>query len=347
MRDRSSQVPKLLVMALLIFGAGLVWGLWGQVCAPPLLGAGAALGLALAAPWLVRDLERVRLDDAARARFPDQLFVKLSDGVTHYEVAGPEEGPRVVCVVGFASSYFIWDYQIQALSDAGFRVLRYDLYGRGFSERLRGPYDAALFDRQLLELLDAVEFSGAVDLIGLSMGGATTVRFITNHPERVRRFALFAPAGFPVPVKLDYHLLKTPFVGEWLMKGFGEASILKSVPRQIALDAVKSAYARACYLEQMQYKGYKHALVSTLRHNPLGTLKETFEAVGRLGHAGLLFWGTRDEIIPFEHHHLVQAAIPTIQFHALRGAGHASNFEAPEAVNPILVAFLQGKGADI
>lgn len=35
-------------------------------------------------------------------------FVRLPDGVTHYQLAGPEDAPVVVLVHGFSVPYFIW-----------------------------------------------------------------------------------------------------------------------------------------------------------------------------------------------------------------------------------------------
>jgi hypothetical protein len=67
------------------------------------------------------------------ARVPGR-FVTLGDGVTHYDVQGPDtdsgcSGARVLGAVvhlGFDQT---------ALTAAGLRVARYDYYGRGFSDR--------------------------------------------------------------------------------------------------------------------------------------------------------------------------------------------------------------------
>jgi pimeloyl-ACP methyl ester carboxylesterase len=157
-------------------------------------------------PFVIGDMETLVLDDATRASMPDKSFVRLSDGYTHYEWGGPENGPTVVLIHGAGTPLFVWDYQFDALAEAGFHVLRYDLFGRGLSDRPR-VYTADLFDRQLLELLDSQNTKTPADVVGLSMGGAITIRFIDRHPERVRRFALFAPAGFPAHFPLAYRIV--------------------------------------------------------------------------------------------------------------------------------------------
>jgi len=152
------------------------------------------------------------LDDAARAEAPGQ-FVQLSDGMTHYELAGPEDGPPVTLVHGFSTPAFIWDPAFAALADAGYRVLRYDLFGRGYSDRPDVTYDDALFDRQLAELLDALDFPRPMALAGLSMGGAIVARFTQKRPDQVKSLLLLDPAGLPMD-------------GGWqLIKGKGKTEV--------------------------------------------------------------------------------------------------------------------------
>jgi len=292
-------------------------------------------------PFAIGDMEALALDDAARAAMPGKTFVRLSDGMTHYEWAGPESGQPVVLIHGMTSPCFIWDYQFNALAEAGFHVLRYDLFGRGLSDRPRVKYTADLFDRQLCELLDAQGVKQPVDLAGLSMGGAIIVHFIDRHPERVRRFALFAPSGFPLHVPLKYRVIQWPLIGDWLMKAMGDKTMTASLKRQIRDDPKKSAELQLKTLEQMSYKGYKRAVLSTLRHNPLLELGEVYKRVGKSNRPGILFWGDKDHVVPFDHHKLVEAAIPGIEFHALAGLDHTANYESPETVNPLLIAFLK------
>ena len=139
-------------------------------------------------------MAKIKLDAQSRANLPGE-FVELADGVVHYEVGGPVDGQKVVLVHGFTTPYFMWDNNFDELTGAGFRVLQYDLYGRGYSDRPHLVYGLDLYDRQLLNLLDALNFNEPVDLVGLSMGGPITGTFTDRHPRRVRKLTLLAPAG--------------------------------------------------------------------------------------------------------------------------------------------------------
>src|SRR5690349_15789016 len=108
-------------------------------------------------------------------------FIALGDGITHYELGGSEDGPSIVLVHGFSVPYFIFDTTFEHLCKSGFRVLRYDLFGRGFSDRPELNYDIDLFVRQLKDLLDALAFK-KVHLLGLSMGGPISASFIEKYP---------------------------------------------------------------------------------------------------------------------------------------------------------------------
>src|SRR5579872_7227065 len=97
------------------------------------------------ANYIHHDQETEDLSDAAR-RGTGGSYVRLSDGVTHYELAGPENARTVVLVHGFSVPYYLWDPTFTALVKAGMRTLRYDLYGRGYSDRPAEIYDADLYE---------------------------------------------------------------------------------------------------------------------------------------------------------------------------------------------------------
>src|SRR5512141_1384951 len=123
--------------------------------------------------------ETKKLNDAT-CQLADGSFITLTDGITHYELGGNESGKVVVLVHGFSVPYFIYDPTFEFLIRSGFRVLRYDLYGRGFSDRPNTRYNIDLFVRQLSELLDFLRLSLPVNLIGLSMGGPISATFIAR-----------------------------------------------------------------------------------------------------------------------------------------------------------------------
>src|SRR5262245_37897045 len=150
--------------------------------------------------YVATDPERRDLDQSARASAPGQ-FIKLSDGYTHYELGGPASGRVLVLAAGISVPYYIWDPTFAALVQAGFRVLRYDYYGRGYSDRPDIEYTQDAYVRQLIDLLDALHVNAPIDLAGLSFGGSVVATVADRYPDRVRSLVFIDPSfRTPYPV---------------------------------------------------------------------------------------------------------------------------------------------------
>jgi pimeloyl-ACP methyl ester carboxylesterase len=271
-------------------------------------------------------------------------FAALTDGITHYQMAGDENGNPVVLTHGFSVPYYIFDGTFEFLCNSGFRVLRYDLFGRGFSDRPRLKYDIHLFVRQLTDLLDALHF-GPVDLVGLSMGGPITTAFLTQYPERVRRQVLIDPAGAKA-IQLSFILkgAKFPSIGEVTFGLFGSEGLVRSMASDFFDPAMIEEF-QARYRIQMQFKGFMRAILSSIRNGMLDSFYVTYQLAGKLGKPTLLFWGRDDRTVPFDHSAEILKAIPHAEFHAIDDCGHLPHFEKPEIVHPILKRFLEANGA--
>jgi pimeloyl-ACP methyl ester carboxylesterase len=284
-------------------------------------------------PFVVGDMETLVMDDTARASMQDLSFVKLSDGYTHCEWGGPENGRPIVLLCGSLTPMSGWDSVFSALANAGFHVLRYDYFGRGLSDH--PEYTSDLYEKQLLELLDSQGVKEKVDVVGSSLGGALAIRFTDRHPERVRRFALLAPAGFPAPVPLNIRIACWPFAGEWIFKAVGDKAIPAAVLGWVKDPEEKHKLMQKLQ-QQMRYRGFKRSFLATMRDNSYFDMKKVYERVGTRGIKGILFWGTEDD--SFNQHPLVQSAIPSIEFHIIEGGTH---YLPPEKVTPLLIEFLK------
>ena len=83
-------------------------------------------------------------------------FLPLSDGLCHYRVDGPCDGPVVLLIHGATVPAWEFDRLAPFLTSAGYRAIRADLFGHGYSDRPRVKYGLDLFVRQLSELLDSL-----------------------------------------------------------------------------------------------------------------------------------------------------------------------------------------------
>jgi pimeloyl-ACP methyl ester carboxylesterase len=299
-----------------------------------LLAMGGIVAITLAAIPLARNMEQGPLDASARRQAPGQ-FVTLSHGIVHVRTAGPEQGRPVILVHGFSVPSYVFDKTSADLAAAGFRVIRFDLYGRGWSARPDVDYDRELFANQVVELMDTLQIARA-DVLGLSMGGAIVGRFAAEHPERVRSVVLVAPLTRPH----DISVMAWPGVGEWLTRAWFLPSLAANQLEDFPHPERVPGWAER-FQPQMRYDGFGRAILSSIRHLSNASSVPDFEKVGKSGLPVLLVWGELDATVPYAEHLDVQRAIPQAQFVSLPGLGHMTVVEDPEATDPRIVGFLQ------
>lgn len=284
--------------------------------------------------------ETKELNDATR-RLTGGSFVQLSDGVTHYELSNITREQTVVLVHGFSVPYFIFDPTFHFLTQNGFRVLRYDLFGRGFSDRPDTDYNIDLFVRQLADLLDALRLTHPVTLIGLSMGGPITAAFTSRYPQRVAKLVLIDPAGArPVVLSKLLQVATKPVIGETLLALVGNGNLVKHVASDF-FDKELVEHFQQRYKVQMQFKGFRRAILSTIRNNMLASFIDTYRKVGHLNIPVMMIWGRQDTTVPLKHSEDLCAAIPTIEFHVIEDCSHIPQYEKPERTNALLLEFLR------
>lgn len=282
------------------------------------------------------------MDTAAREKAPGKL-AKLSDGTTHYELAGPESGPRVVLIHGVSGPMAVWDAVVPRLAAAGFRVLRYDHFGRGYSDRIDVDHDLALYDRQLVELLDAVGWREPVAAIGSSMGGIVVTQLAIQHPERVSRVVLVGPAGFPIELTLGARALGMPLLGAYLMRTFGDR-MLASHHRKYFVDPTKCEAAQAAFEEQLAYNGTKRSIRSTMNHMPVNDFSAGYQRLGASAKPVLLVWGRDDRTLPFSRHVRAIELVPQAKLVPIDAAAHLPQVEQLDAFASAVIPFLTGPG---
>jgi pimeloyl-ACP methyl ester carboxylesterase len=281
------------------------------------------------------------LNDETRKKATSGAFIQLPDGVTHYELGGPEDGQLITLVHGFSVPYFIFDPTFEFLTESGFRVLRYDLFGRGWSDRPKLPNNIHLFVKQLAALLDALNIKQPIALAGLSMGGPISTAFLDKYPERVSKHILIDPAGArPIALTRLLKVALIPGVGELIVGLFGNENMVKNAATDF-FDPALIEHFQSNYRVQMQFSGFKRAILSSMRNGMLASFYDYYQRAGRLKKPTLLFWGRNDNTVPFEHSKDILAALPHTEFHALENCGHIPHFEKPQVVNPILLEFLR------
>ena len=280
--------------------------------------------------------EPLELNDNLRKEFGG-TYIKLSDGVTHYKFVGDKNAQLVVLVHGGTVPSWTWDNQASFLVKAGYRVLTYDKFGRGYSDRPDVIYNKELYQRQLYELIEKLDISQAFHLIGISLGGATAAKFAAKNPKRVGKLILISPviSNFKInPV------FSVPILGEIMAYTVGIKVIVNRFNSLYGNKPDLKKYQNL-YFEQTTIKGFRSSLLSMLRNDALGDYSSDYKKLGLLNKKILLLWGIDDTEITKIMIDDIHEFIPNIEFIPVMNAGHGIIVQQADKVNGLLLNFLQ------
>jgi len=174
---------------------------------------------------------KVRLDDGA------ELFYRIDDFTDPW--TKPE---TVVLNHGMAKSHKLWYAWIPIIA-RHYRVIRYDMRGMGQSSVPAPNYPWSLdnFAKDLLGVMDKLEL-GRVHLIGETVGGTISMKFATQHQERLRSLTVCtSPTNFPADDRDragNARQLETEGTASWV-----ESTITRRLDPQIVDPAYTRWYA--------------------------------------------------------------------------------------------------------
>lgn len=288
-----------------------------------------AVPMLLFAILFIRLASKLEIDEKARMSAPGN-FIELSNGIVHYELKGDDESPVIVLIHGATIPYVSWDMNYKTLLDSGYRALRYDLFGRGYSDRPRIEYTKEMYVNQLYELLDRLNITDPVHIVGTSMGGAVAVFFASARPDMVSSLILIDPIGPYSMYSNNTNVIKK--VAKSFKDRIFEKNTLTRRVRQIAP-------LRKEMKEQMKYKGVGWSIYSSVRNRDFDKLLSAYTFVGEKKLPTLLIWGEDDSVIPLQYSKEIKKLIPGITLHVVKGAGHLPHYEKPKIVNSLLIDF--------
>lgn len=191
-----------------------MWKFW-------IIGVLAVLVVGVAIAYALADRETMTAEEFRTGSGYET--VALATGVTAYKDMGSKDAAPLVIVHGATLGSVAYEAYYQPFLDAGYRVIAYDQYGRGFSDRPDTDLSIELMREQLLGLLDYLQIE-RTSLYGVSFGGAVIARFAAAHPDRVTglgfqvplieapRSGLLQVASLPVVKPLIGRLLMVPAI---------------------------------------------------------------------------------------------------------------------------------------
>jgi pimeloyl-ACP methyl ester carboxylesterase len=268
-------------------------------------------------------------------------LLPYADGETHFELTGPADADVVVLVPGATLPLAVWDPLVTPLTDAGFRVLRYDLLGRGYSSRLHRKADLQTFTDQIHGLLEGLGLDGTVHMVGLALGALIAAAYATEPRANVGRLAWIAPDGMRTRFTLAERVFTSPVVGDLLSRFMADRILMARVPRYSTRPDVQEL-VRQLLEFALSRRDFRSAVLTTVRNLPIHEGEAYYRRVAERGFPTCMVWGAEDRVTPVHAADPLRAMFGEAALHIQEGAGHLPFAEAPGPIAHVLISHLRG-----
>jgi pimeloyl-ACP methyl ester carboxylesterase len=290
------------------------------------------------------------------------------------------EGPVVMLLHGFPELAYSWRHQIGAIADAGFRVIAPDQRGYGASDAPRDSqtYSVKNLVADAVGVLDALDVEQAI-FFGHDWGSMPAWYAGVYAPERVRALgSLCTPYFIPGEVDLieAYNELRGPahYMATFQEPGVGEALLERDVEatfrallrgRGYTMDEFEAAPPEVREVPAGVFVGDPQLFgPELLTDEELAVYVRAYERTGftgglnwyralhkdweeGLGHdfvidkPALMISAADDWFFPRGATDGMEELLPQVEKHVIADAGHWLQQEHPDAVNALLLAWLE------
>jgi poly(3-hydroxyalkanoate) depolymerase len=245
--------------------------------------------------------------------------------------SGSDASPPLVVFNGIGANLELIEPFVAALDDV--RVIIFDVPGVGGSPAPVVPYRFSTLSVLTDRLLSRLGIDGAVDVLGISWGGALAQQFARLYPRRCRRLILAAtsPGVLMVPAKLSV-----------LSKMIGPRRYLDpAYLQQVGAELYGGAYRRdpallaehGRHIQPPRGRGYLYQLLAATGWTSLPWL-------GALRQTTLVMHGNDDPIVPLSNAKILAARIRHATLYVIDD-GHLFLIARAHEVAPVVRGFLR------
>jgi poly(3-hydroxyalkanoate) depolymerase len=265
-------------------------------------------------------------------------------GEEHYVSAGGQRirvnlrrgaGVPLVLCNGIGASLEIFDPLIEQL-DPEHTVVRFDVPGTGGSPPSAAPYGFLYLAWVLGRVLSKLGM-GAVDVLGISWGGALAQQFAFQNPRRCRRLVLVATGTGALMIPASPRILAKMLTP----RRFSDPDYAASIAGELYGGTVRAHGDDVAQLYGRQLHagskiGYFHQLLA-------GSVWTSLFALPAICQETLIVAGTDDPIIPVVNAHIMTALLPHSRLH-LHSGGHIDLVHNATELAPVVEEFLRQSG---
>jgi len=201
--------------------------------------------------------------------------VKLTEGITSYKDVGNKNNKVIVIVHGATFGSLAYEEYVNVFLENNYRVITYDQYGRGYTDRVHTNVGIELMEKQLKELIKHCEIEDVI-LYGVSFGAAVVAKYAANNPENISFIGYQVPLINSANVPL-LSIVKIPLYGDLLSRGFLVPSVLKRIEEYEDLMSKKLLNH---YIGQFEVKGTESFFKKFFLGNAMGNRLNDHNIIG-------------------------------------------------------------------
>lgn len=267
-----------------------------------------------------------------------------------YTVMGT--GKPLVLIHGFGASIGHWRKNIPILAEAGYRVFALDLLGFGGSDKPSLDYTIELWQEQIKAFWDA-HIAEPTVFIGNSIGALLSLMVVTEYPEIATGAVLINCAGglnhrpdeLNPPLRFVMgaftKLVSSNITGLFLFNLIRQKSRIRRTLTQVYRDseAITEELVDLLYTPSCD-PGAQQVFASVLTAPPGPS---PVELLPKVKHPLLVIWGEDDPWTPIAGAAIYQQqreTSPDVEFVAIPNTGHCPHDEKPDAVNGLIIKWL-------
>ncbi len=259
--------------------------------------------------------------------------------------AGTPNGRTVVLLHGMNFGGFYFSGPIEALRNAGFRVVVPDQIGFGRSSKAIIPYNFHDMARNTRKLLESLGVNKAA-IVGHSMGGMLAARFAASYPDMTERLVIYNPIGLTDPryqtpwrTADDAYKATMAQSHDQIYQAF-YANIRRYFPSPGAWKPEYERYVRILYAPTLGGDWPRLAMVRAI-YQQITYLDPVVYDWPKIRAKTLVLGGDKDgPDFPERAKHIADT-IPSAELVLIPNAGHVPHLEVPGIFNRELLKFLQ------
>ena len=214
------------------------------------------------------DINEFRLDSGYEE-------IRLRDGVTSYKDIGDKNNKVIVLVHGATFGSLAYEEYVNVFLENNYRVITYDQYGRGYSDRVNNNVSIELMENQLKELIEHCEVKDVI-LYGVSFGAAVVAKYASNNLENVSFIGYQVPLIDSANVPL-LSIVKVPLYGDLLSRALLLPGVLERIEEYEDLMSKKLINH---YIGQFKVKGTENFFKKFFLGNAMGNRIEDHNVIG-------------------------------------------------------------------